>query len=1054
MADSEDVKYVLGLDIGSNSIGWALLRFDRNEKPLGIERCGARIFEAGIDGKIAEGDTESRAAKRRVPRGARRLYERRARRNRRLARSLQHAGFWPAERINDGNDLHRFLQQLDRKLISRAFSIADDPKLYHTLPYWLRAKGLSERLELDELGRAIYSLAQKRGFKSNRKNEGEIRDGATSERIGKTREEMTSRGLETLGQLAAARDVPFERIRGGIPNKDPLAERKQVEEEFNRIWKKQAEHHAALSEELRKKLFKIVFHQRPVWWRKTQIGRCEHKPTKRRAPKAILKAQRFRYLQSLNNVAIGRSKRPLTSQERATLVHELERCEELTFDELRTLLPSIPSSASINLEEGDVHKSLIGNKTAARLRRVFGETWERFSEDEQERIVDDVRSFENRDALKSKGMKKWGLSEEQAEKLAKKVELETGYFHLSSAAISELLPFLEKGKMYGEIERKKNIPKEEELSSFHRVFPDVKNPVVARCMAELRSIVNELLREIKRPPYKIRIELARDVLVSQYKKKDRQEQAKQNRIENAKAKKEIAQWREIAPEQVGRWDIVKWKLYKECCPTCPYTGETINEKKLFGPDVQVEHIIPRRYIWDNSFANLTLCMASENATKGRRTPFEAYGSQGNRYDDILNRVGQFKRGPLAAEKLRRFKMNDQELRDFLAEFTTRQLNDTRYAARIATEYLARLYGGRSENGKLRIEVTRGKYTSDLRQAWRLKEQIPALFGSDDKRSDHRHHAIDAIVVALTDTDTSQKLQKWGLAGENAGTHKWWKFAEPPWPTFVADVLREIDAVSVSHMPKRKVNGALHEGTYYSLRDFVDDKGKERGRVRKALKDMSLGQVKQIADPLIRSVVLNRLKELGSDEPKRAFSNEENLPILAHADKEVRVRRAAIHVKEALTRISIGTFRERRVISGSNHHVEILGVPGGDPKDMSQDKKWVARNDSPVTTLESQRRLKTGRPVVDRRDEGKKIFRCSLSRGDTIELDNPKGGRGLYVVTTLAIVRVGGRSYVNVYYAAVNDANRVESTSLVNQLGELNCRKIAVTPAGEKRSAND
>ncbi len=164
---------ILGLDLGTNSLGWALLDAPGGS-PRGIIAAGVRIFDAGTEGDIASGRDESRNVKRRQARSARRILWRRARRLRTLFHTLQSAGLLPATRGSDAVGRHELLNDLDRTLLGRVRTGTDGlpanaRQVAHMVPYLLRAKALDHRLEPDELGRALYHLGQRRGFQSNRR---------------------------------------------------------------------------------------------------------------------------------------------------------------------------------------------------------------------------------------------------------------------------------------------------------------------------------------------------------------------------------------------------------------------------------------------------------------------------------------------------------------------------------------------------------------------------------------------------------------------------------------------------------------------------------------------------------------------------------------------------------------------------------------------------------------------------------------------------------------------------------------------------------------------
>ena len=77
MTETKQIPYVLGLDLGSNSLGWAIMDLE-GDKVIDVRASGSRIFEAAAEGDISSGKEESRNKKRREARGIRRNLERRA----------------------------------------------------------------------------------------------------------------------------------------------------------------------------------------------------------------------------------------------------------------------------------------------------------------------------------------------------------------------------------------------------------------------------------------------------------------------------------------------------------------------------------------------------------------------------------------------------------------------------------------------------------------------------------------------------------------------------------------------------------------------------------------------------------------------------------------------------------------------------------------------------------------------------------------------------------------------------------------------------------------
>jgi CRISPR-associated endonuclease Csn1 len=362
-------SYVLGLDLGSASIGWAIV--EPNKKVID---CGVRIFDPGVNlemfNKGQEGSSNNLV--RRMARLHRRQLRRRAARQRDLFELLQQHSLLPGTATRDSQQRHDILQQLDsdlRAAWSDRLTVAGVPE--QSLIYLLRKQALDARLEPFELGRVLYHLAQRRGFKSNRRDTaavgaadgskakpGKTKDEASvvKDGIKELRAEMDAAGSRTLGEHFATLSAASQIVRRH------WTDRKWFIEEFEAIWQAQVLHHGALTPDLKQQVFRLLFFQRPIATNAHLIGKCELEPGEYRAPMANLLAQRFRYLQKLNDLAIDDvpKTRPITSEQRAILLTAFECKPDLTFDAIRKLL-GFDKSVRFNLERGG-EKKLPGNR--------------------------------------------------------------------------------------------------------------------------------------------------------------------------------------------------------------------------------------------------------------------------------------------------------------------------------------------------------------------------------------------------------------------------------------------------------------------------------------------------------------------------------------------------------------------------------------------------------------------------------------------------------------------------------------------------------------------
>lgn len=1071
--------FVLGIDLGTNSLGWALIRLNE-AAPQRLIRCGARVFDAGMDGDIASGSEESRNLKRRQMRSQRRQIERRGRRRRKVFHLLQQFGLLPNGTVSSPEALQDVINALDKSICEsgwfaskRSRSAFKAPE--QVLPYILRAAALDEPLEAHFLGRALYHLAQRRGFKSNRKAapKKDEKPGEVEKGINELRDAMAQTGSRTLGEYLTRLD-PFEMREGALKMiRQRWTARGMYEEEFHRIWDAQAEYHPQiLTPERRKELYSAIFYQRPLWFPESVVGKCELEPGEPRAPKYTFLAQRFRLLQSVNNLVLDLSdgsSRSLTQAERAKLTDELELAGDRTFAQARKLL-GLPKSAQFSIEKG-CEKTLRGNRTTSAFFKAFGSSWCEMSSADHEEALHDVMSMQSEDALKRRFANHWKLDEEHAAQLAK-FKPEPDYFNLSSKAMNKLLPELESGMTYGEA-RKKLYPEKFEtrppLDSLPRLDGDearaavgeIRNPAVTRSLTELRKAVNAVIRQYGKPA-EVRIELARDLKRSKKERKNLTDRNRDNEAGREKAKKKILE--EAGLSSPSGTDIRKALLWDECGGICPYTGKSIAFRDIFGsePQFDIEHIIPYERCFDNSFANLTLCYLDENRhVKGKKTPWEAYHADPERYEQILDRVKRFK-SPSASSKLRRFQMTETQAEDFVSKFVSRQLNDTRYASRLAAKYLAMLYGGLSDKAhERRVNVTSGEVTAQLRSAWKLNGILndgPTRGGGEVKktRDDHRHHAVDAVAIALTSNSAIQKLSRAAAEAKDRGQRKL-ASVEGPWPNFVDSVREQIKQIIVSHRVSRKVSGALHEETIYSPPfDRTNGKGKPEKvvHVRKPLANLTKSEVENIVDDGVRGLVQDKLAALGIADPKKAFSNKDNLPFFMTKKKPERcipIKSVRIEKREPAKPMGSGRSA-RHVVSESNHHVEIYA----ETKPDGSEGRW---DGEVVSMLEAYQRKKAGKPVIQK-DHGPLVeFKFSLAPGEVIECDDGSGGRRLLVVRSVSeftsgAIELGLVPPVDARLKKEIVAGKAFLRRGPEWLRQQRARKVAVSPLGDIHEAND
>ena len=230
--------YILGLDLGVQSAGWSVIDVDEDGHPNGVRRAGVRCFDSGVGGEseIASGKDKSQNIKRRQARQQRRQLWRRGRRLKKVFHLLQKAGLLPADSAKTPDERHQLINKLDAEL-AKEFIPDGDRVAGHLLPYRLRCLALDQPLPPFAFGRALFHLAQRRGFLSNRKSAAKD-DKETSQvkaGIGELYQRMVEAKARTLGEYFAGLDPEAEEQR----IRKRWTARQMYLDEFEKIWTSQ-----------------------------------------------------------------------------------------------------------------------------------------------------------------------------------------------------------------------------------------------------------------------------------------------------------------------------------------------------------------------------------------------------------------------------------------------------------------------------------------------------------------------------------------------------------------------------------------------------------------------------------------------------------------------------------------------------------------------------------------------------------------------------------------------------------------------------------------------
>ena len=445
---------VLGLDIGTNSIGWGIVD-ERNHK---IENCGVYIFPEGV--KIEKGNESSKAAERTSLCSARRLKFRRNLRKYETLKVLIKNNMCPLS-LEELEKWHKEKIYPKTKAFINWYRTDENANWE---PYFLRKKCVEEQCENYEIGRALYHIAQRRGFLSNRKESTEEVDGKVSSEIEEISKE---KGDKTLGQYFYELKKSGEKVRGRYTSR-----KVHYEEEFNKICEVQK-----ISDSLKKDLYNAIFFQRKLKSQKFLVGKCSLETDKPRCPVSHFEFEEFRMLSFINSIRI---KRESVDKESPSLFEEMNECYpengKLTEDEIELIKPLFYRISKPNFEFKDISKKLKGKHEewdfnyrddtnvagcpiSTALKNIFGDEWKNIKIDNYDiyDIWHVLFEFDDDQKLHEFALNKLHLDAETTERFCK-IHFQQGYANLSLKAIRKILPFLKKGYVYSHAVFLANIP--------------------------------------------------------------------------------------------------------------------------------------------------------------------------------------------------------------------------------------------------------------------------------------------------------------------------------------------------------------------------------------------------------------------------------------------------------------------------------------------------------------------------------------------------------------------------------------------------------------------
>lgn len=1014
-------KWRLGLDLGTNSIGWSVFSLDDDNEILKLEDMGVRIFSDGRDPKTKE----PLAVARRSARAQRKLIYRRKLRRKQAFRLLQSQGLFPATK-------------------------EECIKLKMLNPYELRIKALDEKLEPYELGRALFSLAVRRGFKSNRKdaNQEETSDNK------KVSEKLDQKGMQTALENAIKETgcrtiteflVKYQEQNKGLrfaPGRMTYyPTRKMYEDEFSQIRAQQIQYYSQIDWNA---IYKAIFYQRQL--KPQPRGFCLYEKDKERTFKAMPSAQKLRILQDIGNLAyydgVSKTKTEVNDDQDKILYELLNSKDKVTFDQIRKAL-NLSASNSFNLEEN--RDFLIGNPTAVKMRSKnrFGKLWDEIPLEEQDLIVETIITADE-DSAVYKVIEKYSLTQEQRDFIVKNTVLQSGTTMLCKEVSEKLVKQMETFadlkydkavESLGYIFSDQTVEKCELLPYYGKIltgstmgidpsapesnpekkYGKISNPTVHVALNQTRVVVNALIKEYGKPT-QIAIELSRDLKNSVEKKAEIARKQNQRAKENIIINDKIGELYKVAfPGKSfypNRNDRLKYRLWEELGlgNKCLYCGKGISGAEIFTKEIEIEHILPFSRTLLDAESNLTVAHSSCNAFKAERSPYEAFGSnpKGYNWQEIVQRANNLKN----TSKKNKFSPTAMESFEKDSSFIARQLSDNQYIARAALRYLKCLVDNPAD-----VWATNGSMTKLLRDKWEMdsilcrkftEKEVAALglkpeqIGNYKKnRFDHRHHAVDAVVIGLTDRSMVQKL-----ATKNS--HKGNRIEIPELPILRSDLIDKVKNIVVSFKPDHGAEGKLSKET---LLGKIKLHGKEVYVCRENIVSLSEKNLDDIVDEKIKERVKEYVKKHQGekiDSILTSFSNETGI-------KKVRC------VNRVQTPIEITSGRVPRYLALEDYFAAVIWEIPGEKKTYKA--QYIRRNevekDAKGKSVPKTSVLSVGKP----HPAAKQI--CMLHKDDYLEFsDNGK----MYLCRIAGYSATQNKIDIRPIHAVNNSADWIYSTN--------------------------
>lgn len=773
----------------------------------------------------------------------------------------------------------------------------DDPawrtKHESATPWIWRKEGLDRKLDAWEWAACLLHFAKHRGFKSNKKSDLDSK-GSEGGTLQSTRANHAAlQQYRSVAEMMLSDPRFQKRIRNTEGNYQSVVLRADLEAEIKILFcqqRKWGNPHAA--EDLENAFLEIFNHQRPMQHPYSLLGDCPFERSEKRGSRFSYSFELCRTLQKLNTLSVESIKTgkirlmdlSTAQQGIQQLIKSFGLNRKISWKDLRAYfcldddirfldLPTVtkknkdnvdPEKARKEAENSDFvtragkHTSAEGSHT---LRKLVGENlWNELTQNDPVSLDSAtfvLTFFESPEAIISllRGQPDAELSKTAPEKrlscykvdprLADAIEADfnsespkllkfDGAVSLSEKACRKLIPFLAEGMVYSDACAAAGY----RHTDSNYALKNIINPVVSSVLREAMKQIVHIIDQAGVLPGSICVELGRDLgkSIEERNETDRSIQLRTKEKENHRT--ELAKELNLQSNAITDEMLLRYELWKEQNAYCPYCGNYLAHPRecVQGPNFQVDHVLPRSRSHDNSLNNRVLVHAKCNAEKRNRTPAEWLGAKDNterwqRLQATLRLMPNMK-----AFKKRNYLLNTTFSNpDDAGKFLSRNLNDTRFIAKVVLEYLKDLYRIAGEEpdatgAKRRIFAQPGALTALVRKAWGLEDLKKDL---DGNRLGDKHHAVDALVCACLGEGQRQVITRNEQLKRSAFGNIFHRISkayelmeqqhqgrltplrvDPPWPSIREDLVHALKQLNVSRRERRNGTGAYHQETFY------------------------------------------------------------------------------------------------------------------------------------------------------------------------------------------------------------------------------------------------